>query len=59
MRHVFFVVAAALYLVGCDGEKDLIIQALDKANNNKTQAAKLLNMSYDALRSHLKKYGIQ
>jgi len=40
-------------------EKDLIIQALDKANNNKTQAAKLLNMSYDALRSHLKKYGIK
>lgn len=40
-------------------EKDLIMQALDKAKNNKTQAAKLLNMSYDALRSHLRKYGIK
>ncbi len=42
-----------------DLEKDLIMQALNKAKNNKTQAAKLLNMSYDALRSHLKKYNIQ
>jgi DNA-binding NtrC family response regulator len=40
-------------------EKDLIMQALDKAKNNKTLAAKLLDMSYDAFRSHLKKYGIQ
>jgi DNA-binding NtrC family response regulator len=40
-------------------EKDLIMQALDKAKNNKTNAAKLLSMSYDALRSHLKKHGIK
>ncbi len=39
-------------------EKNLILQALNKANNNKTQAAKLLDMTYDAFRSHLKKYGI-
>jgi len=39
-------------------EKDLILQALEKAKNNKAQAAKLLHMTYDALRSHLKKYGI-
>ncbi|HBH62465.1 MAG TPA: sigma-54-dependent Fis family transcriptional regulator [Nitrospiraceae bacterium] len=40
-------------------EKDLIMQALEKTNQNKTQAAKLLNMTYDAFRSHLKKYGIK
>jgi DNA-binding NtrC family response regulator len=40
-------------------EKDLIMQALEKADHNKTQAAKLLNMSYDALRSHLKKYDLK
>lgn len=39
-------------------ERDLIMQALEKSNNNKTQAAKLLNMTYDAFRSHLKKYGL-
>ncbi|MBI5058137.1 MAG: sigma-54-dependent Fis family transcriptional regulator [Nitrospirae bacterium] len=41
-----------------DLEKDLIMQALEKSGNNKAQAAKLLNMTYDAFRSHLKKYGI-
>jgi DNA-binding NtrC family response regulator len=41
-----------------DFEKDLILQALAKTDNNKAQAAKLLNMTYDAFRSHLKKYGI-
>ncbi|MBI4699513.1 MAG: sigma-54-dependent Fis family transcriptional regulator [Nitrospirae bacterium] len=41
-----------------DFEKDLILQALEKTENNKAQAAKLLNMTYDAFRSHLKKYGI-
>lgn len=40
-------------------EKDLMMQALEKTNHNKTQAAKLLNMTYDAFRSHLKKYGIK
>ena len=40
-------------------EKDLILQALEKANNNKTQAAKLLNISYDSLRYQLKKFRIQ
>ncbi len=41
-----------------DFEKDLILQALAKTDSNKAQAAKLLNMTYDAFRSHLKKYGI-
>jgi len=41
-----------------DLEKDLIMQALEKTNNNQSQAAKLLNMTYDAFRSHMKKYGI-
>lgn len=36
-------------------EKDLIDQALQKTNNNKAQAAKLLGMSYDSLRYHVKK----
>lgn len=40
-------------------EKDLIRQALEKTGQNKTQAAKLLDMSYDAFRSHLKKYGLK
>lgn len=42
-----------------DVEKDLIMQALEKANNNKTQAAKLLNVSYDTLRYQVKKYGLE
>jgi DNA-binding NtrC family response regulator len=40
-------------------EKDLIIQALEKANHNKSQAAKLLNISYDTLRYQVKKYGLE
>jgi len=40
-------------------EKDLISQALEKANNNKTLAAKLLNISYDALRYQVKKFGLE
>jgi DNA-binding NtrC family response regulator len=42
-----------------DVEKDLILQALEKADNNKTQAAKLLNVSYDTLRYQVKKYGLE
>ena len=42
-----------------DVEKDLILQALEKADNNKTQAAKLLNISYDTLRYQVKKYGLE
>lgn len=42
-----------------DVEKDLIIQALEKANQNKSQAAKLLNISYDSLRYQVKKYGLE
>ncbi|NIS62931.1 MAG: response regulator [Proteobacteria bacterium] len=40
-------------------EKDLILQALQKANHNKTQAAKLLNISYDSLRYQIKKFGLE
>jgi DNA-binding NtrC family response regulator len=40
-------------------EKDLISQALEKANNNKTLAAKLLNITYDALRYQVKKFGLE
>ncbi|MDP3297578.1 MAG: sigma-54 dependent transcriptional regulator [Thermodesulfovibrionia bacterium] len=40
-------------------EKDLIIQALQKAEHNKTLAAKLLNISYDSLRYQIKKFGLE
>ena len=39
-------------------EKSLIIQALERTNNNKAQAAKLLNISYDTLRYQVKKFGL-
>jgi DNA-binding protein Fis len=41
-----------------DVEKDIIIQAMNMAKNNRTRAAKLLNISYDTLRYQLKKYGL-
>lgn len=40
-------------------EKDLILQALERAEHNKTKAAKLLNMSYDSFRYQLKKFGLE
>ncbi len=40
-------------------EKDLILQALEKAKHNKALAAKLLNISYDSLRYQLKKYALK
>ncbi len=40
-------------------EKDLIRQALEKSNYNKTLAAKLLDISYDTLRYQVKKYGLE
>jgi DNA-binding NtrC family response regulator len=40
-------------------EKDLIRQALDRVKNNKAQAARLLNMSYDAFRYQVKKFGLE
>jgi len=40
-------------------EKDLFLQALERAGNNKTVAAKLLDISYDTLRYQLKKFGIK
>lgn len=42
-----------------DLEKDLIQQALEKANNNKTLAAKLLDISRDSLRYQIKKLGLE
>jgi DNA-binding NtrC family response regulator len=41
-----------------DLEKDLILQALERTKNNKAQAAKLLNISYDVLRYQVKKLGL-
>jgi two-component system response regulator AtoC len=40
-------------------EKDLIIQALERTMHNKTQAAKLLDLSYDAFRYQVKKFGLE
>lgn len=40
-------------------EKDLIVQALERTNHNKTQAAKLLQISYDTLRYQVKKFGLE
>lgn len=42
-----------------DVEKDFILQALDRTKNNKAQAAKLLNISYDTLRYQVKKLGLE
>lgn len=41
-----------------DHEKELIINALEKANHNKTVAAKLLNITRKTLYNKLKAYGI-
>jgi two-component system, NtrC family, response regulator AtoC len=42
-----------------DLEKNLIVQALERTNKNKTQAAKLLGLSYDAFRYQVKKLGLE
>ena len=39
-------------------EKDLIQQALERSNNNRAQAAKLLKISYGTLRYQEKKFGL-
>ncbi len=41
-----------------DIEKKYILKALEKANGVKTEAAKLLNLSFRSFRHRLKKYGI-
>ena len=40
-------------------EKDLVQQALQRADYNKTKAAKLLNVTYDTLRYQVKKYNLE
>jgi len=40
-------------------EQDLIRQALNRTGHNKAQAAKLLGISYDALRYQVKKFGME
>lgn len=42
-----------------DLERDLIMQALERTNHNKTRAAKLLDISYDSLRYQLKKFRLK
>jgi len=41
-----------------DLERSLVQQALAKAQNNKAQAAKLLNISYDSIRYQVKKFNL-
>lgn len=42
-----------------DFERDLIRQALERTQNNKSGAAKLLSMSYDSFRYQIKKFGLE
>ncbi|WP_196138079.1 sigma-54 dependent transcriptional regulator [Aliikangiella sp. G2MR2-5] len=42
-----------------DHEKDCLLQALSYCANNRTQAAKLLNLNYKAFLYRLEKYGIK
>ncbi len=42
-----------------DLERDLIKQALERTQNNKSGAAKLLNMSYDSFRYQIRKFGLE
>lgn len=39
-------------------ERELVLQALKKVDGNQTQAARLLDLSRDALRYRMKKYGL-
>jgi two-component system response regulator AtoC len=40
-------------------ERDLIVQAMERAGGNKTKASKLLDISYDSFRYQLKKFGLE
>ncbi len=42
-----------------DMEKEYLLQALEKTNGVKTEAAKLLNLTFRSFRHRLKKYGIE
>ena len=42
-----------------DVERQLLQQALEQANGNKTKAAKLLRISRDTLRYKVKKHGLE
>lgn len=57
-RHDRFVLPEAGISLD-DFEKDLILQALERAKHNKTKAAKLLKVSYDSFRYQLKKFGLE
>ncbi|MBI5576061.1 MAG: sigma-54-dependent Fis family transcriptional regulator [Deltaproteobacteria bacterium] len=42
-----------------DVERDFIVQALDRSRQNKSVAAKLLNVTYQSLRYQIKKFGLE
>jgi len=42
-----------------DVERDLIIQALERTQNNRTQAAELLGMTRDQIRYAIRKHGLE
>ena len=46
-------------IIMSDTEKAYLLKALEKTNGVKTEAAKLLNLSFRSFRHKLKKYGIE
>jgi two-component system response regulator PilR (NtrC family) len=57
--EIFDVEGASLDKVVDRIEKDLLLKALERAEGNKTEAAKLLNISFRSLRYRLDKHGIE
>ncbi|MEJ2696029.1 MAG: helix-turn-helix domain-containing protein [Candidatus Sulfobium sp.] len=42
-----------------DVEKDYLLKALDRSQGVKTEAAKLLNLTFRSFRHRLQKYGLK
>ncbi|MGE5699609.1 MAG: sigma-54-dependent transcriptional regulator [Deltaproteobacteria bacterium] len=57
--EIFDVEGASLDAVVDRLEKDLLLKALERAGGNKTEAAKLLNISFRSMRYRLDKHGIE
>jgi two-component system response regulator PilR (NtrC family) len=57
--EIFDVEGASLDTMVDRIEKDLLLKALERAGGNKTEAAKLLNISFRSLRYRLDKHGIE
>jgi two-component system response regulator PilR (NtrC family) len=57
--EIFDVEGASLDTMVDRIEKDLLLKALERAEGNKTEAAKLLNISFRSFRYRLDKHGIE